>query len=172
MIKGVFFAALLLPACLLGQNGESSGSWQAWQFLLGEWVGEGSGGPGQGTGGFTFYLDLQNTILVRKNYANYPATKDRPSYSHEDLMVIYHEKDIARAIYFDNEMHVIHYSVEFSRGSNTVAFLSDLVASAPRYRLTYAKTGPETIRLTFDIAPADTPDAFSRYIEATARKKK
>lgn len=172
MIKGIFFAALLLPACLFGQDSESSGRWRAWQFLLGEWVGEGSGGPGQGSGGFTIYPDLQNTILLRKNFANYPATKDRPAYSHEDLMVIYYEKDIPQAIYFDNEMHVIHYRTEFSRDSNAVTFLSDLVASAPRYRLIYTKAGPETIRLTFDIAPADRPDAFSRYIDATARKKK
>ena len=33
-------------------------NWDAWQFLLGEWVGEGGGAPGQGGGGMTFHFDL------------------------------------------------------------------------------------------------------------------
>jgi len=172
-VKKVFlFVVFLLPASLFSQESQSAGMWRAWQFLQGEWVGEGSGDPGQGTGGFTLYPDLQNTILVRKNFANYPATKDRPAFSHEDLMVIYEERGTPQAIYFDNEQHVIHYMVKFSEDSNTVIFLSDIVVSAPRFRLTYAKAGPERVKLTFDIAPANKPDEFSRYIAATARRKK
>jgi hypothetical protein len=155
-----------------GQTSPGPAAWDGWQFLLGEWVGEGSGDPGQGSGGFTLLPDLQNTVLVRKNHAEYPAANDRPAFSHDDLMVIYDEHDSLKAVYFDNEKHVIHYSVAFLHDSSAVVFLSEPRQSAPRYRLTYSKRGVDAVGLTFDIAPPGTPEAFTRYINATARRKK
>jgi len=49
--------------------------WEGWQFLLGEWQGEGSGKPGEGSAIFSFYLDLQENVLVRRNRVDYPATE-------------------------------------------------------------------------------------------------
>jgi hypothetical protein len=171
-IHFLFFALLALASSCFGQESKRGDRWGAWEFLLGEWVGEGSGDPGQGSGGFTLYLDIQSTILVRRNFANYPATKDRPAFSHEDLMVIYYENDRPQAMYFDNENHVIRYRVEFSKDSSAVTFLSEQVPSAPRFRFTYTKAPNEALRIAFDIAPPDKPDTFSRYVEAVARRKK
>ncbi|MDP4291816.1 MAG: hypothetical protein Q8908_12095, partial [Bacteroidota bacterium] len=36
-----------------------------YNFILGEWVGENSGKPGQGFGSFTFKRDLDGNILIR-----------------------------------------------------------------------------------------------------------
>lgn len=168
----LLFALLALASSCFGQETKRGDRWGAWEFLLGEWVGEGSGDPGQGTGGFTLYPDLRNNILMRKNVANYPATKDRQAFSHEDLMVIYYENDRPQAMYFDNENHVIRYGVEFSKDSSAVTFLSEKVPSAPRFRFTYTKAPNETLRIAFDIASPDKPDTFSRYIEAVVRRKK
>lgn len=153
---------------------EDAPNWDSWRFLLGEWTAEGGGQPGQGAGTFSFAFDLQGGILVRKSRVDYPATKDRPAFSHEDLMVIYREAGAAspRAIYFDNEGHVIHYSAEFSDGGNALEFLSDPVPSAPRFRLTYTKAEGGTLRVRFEIAPPGKPDAFSTYVEGAARRKK
>jgi hypothetical protein len=41
-----------------------------------------------------------------------------------------------RAIYFDSEGHVIHYSVKVS-SPNTVTFESDPAQPGPKYRLVY-----------------------------------
>jgi len=155
-------------------QGANSAGWEGWNFLLGQWVGEGSGQPGQGSGGFSFALDLQGKVLVRKNHADYPATKDHPAFSHEDLTVIYHEDGAspARAIYFDNEGHVIHYDASFSKDGTTWVFLSDSVPSAPRYRLTYTKEKNGMLGIKFEIAPSGKPEAFSTYIEARARREK
>ena len=147
-------------------------TWEGYQWLIGEWIGEGTGSPGEGSGGFTFTPDLQNTILVRKNFANYPATKDRPAFSHNDLMVVYHENDKVRAVYFDNEQHVINYTVTFSKDSTSIVFISDIVPGAPRFRLTNAKQGTDSMRITFEIAPPGQPESFNRYIDAVARRKK
>jgi hypothetical protein len=89
--------------------------WADWRPFLGTWEGAGGGGPGQGSGGFTFTPELQGAVLVRHSYAQYPATKDKPAYRHDDLMVIYPVPSgkKTRADYWDNEGHVIHYVVEF-----------------------------------------------------------
>ena len=170
----LFLLVALCTSCdpLFAQQPAKAVNWDAFRFLLGEWVGEGGGDPGQGVGGFTFALDLQNTILVRKNYADYPAVKDRAAFSHNDLMVVYKEGEETRAIYFDNEQHVINYTVTFSKDSNSVVFLSDVIASAPRFRLTNAKTGNDSMSITFEFAPPGKPEAFTRYINANARRKK
>jgi hypothetical protein len=140
--------------------------WASLAFLIGEWTGEGGGGPGQGTGGFSFLPDQGGKILIRKNRAEYPASKDRPAFSHTDLMIVYNEPGGTklRAIYFDTEDHTIHYTVEPSSDGKSVQFVSD------NFRLTYRKTGPDTLALKFEIAPPGKPGAYATYIDATARR--
>jgi hypothetical protein len=141
--------------------------WAPIAFLIGEWTGEGGGGPGQGSGGFSFLPDQGGKILIRKNRADYPASKDQPAFSHTDLMIVYNEpgETKLRAIYFDMEDHVIHYRVEPSTDGNSVVFVSD------NFRLAYRKTGPDRLALKFEIAPPGKPGAYAPYIEATARRK-
>ncbi len=166
------FPVLLLPAYLSAQQSKDVGNWDSWRFLVGEWTAQGRGEPGHGTGTFSFHFALQGKILVRKNRADYPATKDRPAYSHEDLMVICPEAEgqATRAIYFDSEGHVIYYVARFSEDKKTLTFLSDLVSSAPRFRLTYTKAKNETLILKFEITPPGRPDSFSTYVEGVARR--
>lgn len=147
-------------------------NWSGFQFLVGEWIGEGTGTPGEATGGFSFGYDLQKTVLVRKNFAEYPATKDRPAFSHNDLMILYQEGGKTRAIYFDNEQHVINYSVTLSKDASSIVFVSDPSPSAPRFRLTNTRDGAEKVKILFEMAPPGKPDAFTKYIEASARRKK
>jgi hypothetical protein len=143
--------------------------WAAWQPFLGTWVGGGSGQPGQGAGEFTFAPELQGAVLVRHNYAKYPATGDKPAYRHDDLMVIHAEGESTRADYWDNEGHVIHYMVDVSAGK--LVFVSDGAQPGPRYRLTYVKTGGDTLKLMFEIAPPNDRNAFKTYITAEAKRK-
>ena len=87
-------------------------------------------------------------------------------------MTIYREPGAIklRAIYFDTEDHVIHYTVEPSSDGQVVQFIGDASPANPRFRLTYRKTGPDTLAIRFEIALPAKPDAFSTYIEATARR--
>ncbi len=156
------------------QQPKEPSNWDSFRFLLGEWIGEGTGTPGEGTGAFSFSFDLEGNILVRKNRADYPATKDKAAYSHTDLMVMYREGDggdSLKAIYFDNEGHVIHYAVSFSKDQNTLTFLSDPSPSSPRFRFIYSKATPDRLTLEFDIAPPGKPEAFSKYIDGSAHRK-
>ncbi len=158
------------PSC--AQQPSRPPNWDGWEFLLGDWIGEGGGGPGQGTGGFTFTLDLQKQILVRKNHADFPASAERPAFSHDDLMIIYQDPPRpARAVYFDNESHVIHYTAEFSKDRNTLTFVSDPIPSSPRFRMIYSKTSDKILSIKFEIAPPGSVDTFSTYIQSTARRQ-
>ena len=163
MTTALLVAIAVAP--LFAQTSKPADRWAPVSFLIGEWTGEGSGGPGNGTGGFSFLPDQNGTVLIRKNRADYPAGKDRPAFSHTDLMIVYKEGDSKlRAIYFDTEDHVIHYTVEPAPDGKSVRFLSD------NYRLTYTKTGADTVGIKFEIAPPGKPGAFATYIEASARR--
>jgi len=138
----LWFAAICVSA-------QTVDSWTPLEFLTGEWVGE----TADSTGACSFTFDVQRKVLIRKSYAQYPTSR------HEDLMVIYLDKDL-KAIYFDSEGHVIHYTVE--AGADSVRFLNE------QYRLTYRKEGNKIV-MDFDVAPPGKP--FFNYLHAALRKK-
>ncbi len=163
---------LFLSVSLNAQQVQKTKNWDHWKFLLGEWVGEGGGNvAGQGTGESKFYFDLDDNILIRESYADFPASKDRPAYKHRDRMIIYQQASATRAIYFDNEGHVINYEIKFSDDFNTITFLSELIPGAPRFRLIYTKQKDDRIELDFEIAPPNKPDSFSQYLSAISKRK-
>jgi hypothetical protein len=144
--------------------------WKDYRFLLGSWSGAGKGAPGQGEGQFSFALDLQGKVMVRKHRAEIRAARGRPASVHEDLLVIYREDagKPPRAIYFDSEGHVVHYALSFSPDKQRLIFVSDAPAGGPRFRLTYAKRKGGKLAIRFKIAPPGKPDAFRTYLEGTA----
>jgi len=139
-------------------------------FLLGEWEAAGGGQPGQGTGTAAFALGLQDRVIIRTSYASYPASKTAPASRHDDLMVIYaSEGERMRADYYDNEGHVIHYTVT-AAVPGEASFVSDTASGAPRFRLSY-KLGPDgLLKGEFAIAPPGKPEAFARYLVWESRK--
>jgi hypothetical protein len=152
---------------------EKTDPWADYRFLLGEWVGEGEGEPGKSSAQFTFLTELDEKVLVRKHRAEIPAAGGRPAAIHEDLLIVYRGTDGKRtkAIYFDNEDHVIQYSVTLSDDKKSLVFVSDPDPSAPRFRLTYTKDKDESLKIKFEFAPPGKPDEFKTYVEGTARKK-
>jgi hypothetical protein len=167
-------AALLLfgVASILAQDTTKAVGLDQLKFLEGEWIGEGGGDPGQGTGGFSFVRDLQGQVLIRKSFAEYPATKDKPAFRHDDLIVIYAQPgDTMRATYWDNEGHVINYTVQPLEDQKSAVFVTGPTPSAPQFRLTYKMKDDKTVAIIFEIAPPGQPDKFLPYIEAAAHRK-
>ena len=148
---------------LLGQD------WGPAQFLVDNWTGEGGGQPGQGSGAFSFSPDLQGNVLVRKSFAEYPPANGRPASRHDDLTIVYRDETThaLRATYFDNEEHVIQYTVEPAEGG--VVFVSQGAPSSPRFRLTYTSTGKDTLNIKFEIAAPGKE--FAPYLEAAAHRE-
>ncbi|MBI1746077.1 MAG: hypothetical protein HYR55_05750 [Acidobacteria bacterium] len=148
--------------------------WKPYQFLLGEWVAEGGGRPGQGSGAFSFAWSLDGKIMVRKNRADYPAGQGKPTLTHEDLMIIYPDQTGKGmpAIYFDNEGHVINYNTESNGDARSLTFISAVSSNKPRYRLTYTKTEKDTLSIKFEIAGPGQEGLFKTYLTGEARQVK
>ncbi len=139
-------------------------------FLLGDWQAVGGGAPGQASGGSSFAASLQGQVIVRTNFAEYPAT-DKPASRHDDLMVFYATPaGEIRADYYDSEGHVIRYAAgAVSRGELTL--VSEATAGAPRFRLGYRLRPDGILEGRFEIAPPGNPDSFAPYLSWTARRR-
>ena len=146
----------------------SGQDWGSAQFLVGNWIGEGSGVPGQSVGAFSFAPDLQGKILVRRSFAEYPQTAGRPASRHDDLMIVYRDQPShgLRATYFDSEEHVIQYVVNATEGG--VIFVSEGAPSNPRFRLTYTSTGKDALKIKFEIAAPGKE--FAPYLDGGAHR--
>ncbi len=133
--------------------GQQESTWKGWSWLIGEWTGEGSGEPGQGSGSFSLLPDLDGKILIRKNHSEYPATAEKPKIVHDDLMIIYLDQagQPTKAIYFDNEGHLINYEAAFSE--NTIVLTSSKLQEQPVFRLTYIPIDGQTVNIRFEISP-------------------
>ena len=89
-MKKIVLVGLVVLFCqtALSQQPAPNVNWDSLKFLLGKWVGEGGSDAATGSGYFTFELSLSGKVLIRKNHAQYPGTKDRPAFSHDDLMIV------------------------------------------------------------------------------------
>jgi hypothetical protein len=169
----VLLALTLNPfLSLQAQQPRSSNEWKDFDFLCGEWAWVGGGKPGQGKGVSTFRPELDGTVLVRRTHLDYPATKERAAFGHDDLLYIYHDPqdNSLRAIFFDGGGHVIRYAVTVASDGNSVEFLSDAAPAGTRCRMTYARTGPDAVTEKFEIAPPDKPNDFATYVEFNAKR--
>lgn len=114
-------------------------------FLLGTWEAKTINTPDVTAGGtYTFQLELKNHVFARHTNANSAACKGPADFdcTHGDLLYIYTDApgQTLHAIYFDNEGHVIHYTVT-APTPTTAEFLSDAAQSGPRFRLFYELKG-------------------------------
>ncbi len=139
-------------------------------FLLGDWTGTGAGNPGQGVGSFSFSADVQGHVLVRRAHSEYPATPERPATVHDDLMVVYAEQ--SKAIYFDNEGHVIHYDISIDTSRKIATFVSTDPAPSPLFRLTYKAENPDELAITFEIAMNGKTDSLKTYLTGVVHRAK
>ena len=143
--------------------------WSGLRFLLGEWTAAGKGAPGEGTGTFTLREDLDGKVLVRRNVSVIsPGSGATKPARHEDLLIAHPAAGgTLRAIYFDNEGHVIEYDVTTSAAG--AVFDSAPGEGGPRFRLTYEKKEKGEVGVTFAIAPPGKE--FATYVSGVVRRK-
>jgi len=170
MLKTKLVITIALFGFLTTCFGQQSQAWEKWNWLVGEWIGIGTGQPGQGGGYFSFKTDLDDNILVRKSHTEFPASGNRPAAVHNDLMIIYPgiQGALPKAIYFDNEGHSINYQVSFAE--NSIIMTSEKVPDVPVFRLTYTLLDPETVNTKFEMSQDNVN--FMTYIDGKSKKTK
>jgi hypothetical protein len=142
-------------------------AWSGLRWLEGDWSAQGGGGPGRASGGFSFHAEAGGQVLVRRNFADYPAQDGKPASRHDDLMVIYAEGDSTKATYWDSEGQTIRYAVTTPAPGEAV-FVSE-AAQGPRFRLSYHAT-VQGLEGRFEIAPPSAREVFKTYLTWTAVK--
>src|SRR5262249_58817840 len=132
----LFLTALLTFAALSWNTAHAAPPSQLkpLDFLLGDWDAIRAKAD-DASGKTTFSRALQDRVIERKNFADYPGANGKPASRHDDMMLIYATGDAVRADYFDSEGHVIHYAVT-SPATNQAVFVSDATPRGPPYRLT------------------------------------
>jgi hypothetical protein len=170
MRKTILFLMVTVLSFKSLSSGRPDSTWQKWNWLMGEWVGEGSGKSGQESGWFSLQSDLDRKILVRKNHSEHPASKDMPGNIHDDLMIVFLDNTgyPGKAIYFDNEGHVINYTISFA--DTSIIFASDRIQNMPVFRLTYYLIDKENIMVKFEMSQDGS--FFQLYREGKCRRKK
>jgi hypothetical protein len=149
----------------------SSDPWKDLAFLEGTWEAKTAGnGPIAASGTYTFRMELQNHILARHSTSD-AGCKAPADFNceHGDLLYVYQDApgEPLKAIYFDNEGHVIHYSVS-APDATTAQFLSDASGHGPQFRLVYQLKGA-TMSGRFEMDMPGQAD-WKSYLEWSGKK--
>jgi hypothetical protein len=172
-----FLAAAFLFVSLAAARAQTTPSTDPFQplaFLTGTWNASGQGPSGAAASGtYTFQLELANHVLARHSTSaagcKGPATFDC---EHGDLLYIYADApgQPLRAIYFDNEGHVIHYTVSTPEPA-TAIFLSDATQPGPQFRLVYQLKATERVMSGKFQARMPGQSDWTSYLEWSGTKR-
>jgi hypothetical protein len=168
-MKRILLTSILLFAFAITGFSQQN-PWSNWNWLLGEWQGEGSGQPGQGDGTFSFTFELDKKVIVRKSSTEFPATDSKPKSVYEDLMVVYldYTGNPSKAIYFNSEGHTINYSISYRE--STIILISEKIPNGPIFRLTYTLIDDNTVNTKFEMSMDG--EQFFTHIEGNSKKIK
>ena len=176
MSKRLVVTALVCAASLLSQTttnqAPSRPSWKPLEFLIGTWDAKTQGGSAgaASSGAYSFKLDLRDHVLTRRSSTTGCKGPSDFDCEHGDLLYIYHEipGPSYKAIYFDNEGHVIHYDVSTPTPAAAI-FLSSPSQSGPEYRLRY-ELKARTMYGTFQMRMPGEAE-FKTYLEWSGERK-
>jgi hypothetical protein len=172
-----FIAAAFLTGLTLLQYHQALSAptdpWKALAFLEGTWDAHTHGGSAgaQGSGTYTFKPELKHHVLVRSSSVSAACSGPKSfDCEHSDVLYVYQEAQDQplKAIYFDNEGHVIHYAVS-TPDSTTAMFISEPSLSGPQFRLAY-ELKDAVMSGKFQMRMPGQPE-WKSYLEWTGAKK-
>ena len=140
-VYSVLAAVFVLCFAVMAQtSNDTSDSFRALGFLEGTWDANVQNNSAVTLSGrYTFERELGGHILARHSTSD-PACTAPANFDckHGDLLYVFQDGPglPLKAIYFDNEGHVIHYDVT-TPTQTSVVFLSS-PSQGPQFRLTYA----------------------------------
>jgi len=169
-IVTVFSASVFAQGPFTPRNSEDP--WESLKFLIGTWEATTHGGTAGATGAgtYTFQFELGHHVLARHSKAAECKGPSDFDCEHGDLLYIYQgsPNQPLKAIYFDNEGHVIHYDVT-SPSPGKVVLLSASSQPGPKFRLVY-EFREGIMHGTFQLRAPGESD-FRSYLEWSGGKK-
>ena len=173
LVLGVICAASLFAQASPAQSpGTETDKWKPLRFLVGTWEAKTQGGSAgaAGNGTYMFRLELRAHLLVRHAATAECKGPDDFDCEHGDILYIYAESpgQPFKAIYFDNEGHVIHYTLSMPE-DRKVVFLSDAPRPGPQYRLSY-ELKDDVMSGRFEMHMPGRAE-FTTYLEWSGKKR-
>ena len=173
-LKSYISLAAFVVGCLHAQTAgpQSAGPLETFHFLEGTWEAKTAAGPSAPavSGTYFFRRELGGHVLAR--HSNTAACKGPSDFDcdHGDLLYVYSdgEGQPLKAIYFDNEGHVIHYDVSAPTPTKAV-FLSSAATPGPRFQLIYELRG-NIMSGKFQMQLPGQPE-WKSYLEWSGPKK-
>jgi hypothetical protein len=163
-------AACYAPRALSAES--AIDSWKSLRFLIGTWEARTQGGSAgaAAAGTYTFQPELRNHVLARHSSSENCKGPEDFNCEHSDLLYVYQEAagKSFKAIYFDNEGHVIHYDVSVPTPTSAV-LLSEPSQPGPQFRIIYELKGVTMFGKFQMRAPGQTE--FRSYLEWSGPKK-
>jgi hypothetical protein len=180
MRRSIIVLVFALTSCVFvsaQMSQDDSGKWKPLNFLLGTWEARTAAATAdkspQASGSYTFATELHGTVLARHSSADNCKGPADFNCAHQDLLYLFHDQAAGandsgiRAIYFDGEGHVIHYTVSLP-AANTAVFQSE-PAPGPQFRLIYELSGG-VMKGKFQVAaPGQTE--YKSYLEWSGKRK-
>ena len=144
-IYSVLATVFVLCFAAMGQtSNETSDSFRALRFLEGTWDANVQNNSAVTLSGrYTFERELGGHVLARHSTSDpgctAPATFDC---KHGDILYVFQDGPglPLKAIYFDNEGHVLHYNVS-TPDPTSALFVTDPSQPGPQFRLVYELKG-------------------------------
>ncbi len=167
--------ALALYWMLFGaQTPTEPDRFEAFQFFLGAWEGEGEGKPGKSRMTRGYALVLEGRFIEVKNRSVYAPQEKNPGEDHRDVGYI--SFDSARGKHVLRQFHVEGFVIRYvhestSEDGKTLTFVSEVIENIPpgwRARETYVLTGPDQLVERFELA--EPGKDFELYSEARLRR--
>ncbi len=153
---------LLIALCYFTAYAQKPDHWSKYSWLTGTW--ENADRNDSTNGVFSLLPELEGKVLVRHNHSELHGKQNAVPQIHDDLLVVYPGENSSddKSIYFDNEGHVINYTV--STSDSAIVFLSDQNAHGMTFRLSYIRLQKDLINIRFEISRE--PGKFFTYLES------
>lgn len=173
--KSLLLLSLAIPTIGWGQTSQKEDIWRPFEFLIGDWQGQGHGEPGTANYERQYRFIFNKKFIEIRNKSSWVPTPQNPQGEvHEDLGYISYDK--ARKTHVLRQFHiegfVNQYALESISTDGKIVFISEAIENIPpgwRARETYQKLAEDQFSETFDLAPPDK--GFELYSTVILKRK-
>ncbi len=161
---------LIFPSFLFGQTSKKDSIWLPLKPFIGQWVGEGGGGPGTGKYERSYQFILNKNFIEIRNRSEFQPTDKNPKGEvHEDLGYFSYDKGLKK--FKLRQYHIESFVNEYvldsiSPDKKTMVFVTYEIENIPKgfqAKESYRLLSENEIEETFSIAePGKSFEVYSK----------